>query len=123
MIISIDFDGTIVREKWPDIGAPLPGALSAIRRLHAAGHTIIINSCRVGAPEDRMREWLAEHLTGCVDYINENHPLRVTEYGGDSRKISADIYIDDKGIYCSEIKWHEILEEIEYRMWKKHRHT
>ena len=30
------------------------------------------------------------------DYINENAPERVGTYGGDSRKISADVYIDDK---------------------------
>lgn len=109
MIISIDFDGTIVREAWPDIGAPLPGAIAAIRKLHASGHTIIINSCRVGAPEDSMRQWLAEHLPGCIDHINENDPKRCASFGGDCRKISADVYIDDKSIFCDGIYWTEIL--------------
>ena len=115
MIISIDFDGTIVRERWPDIGSPLPGALAAIRKLHAAGHTIIINSCRAGAAEDAMRQWLAEHLPGCIDYINENDPKRCALFGGDCRKISADVYIDDKGIFCDGIYWTEILYEIRKR--------
>jgi len=73
MIISIDFDGTIVRERWPDIGAPLPGALAAIRKLHAAGHTIIINSCRAGAAEDAddvLAQILGEHDRG----IAHGHP-------------------------------------------------
>lgn len=121
MIISIDFDGTIVREKWPEIGRPIPGALAAIRKLHAAGHTIIINSCRAQAPELAMREWLEEHLPGCIDYINENSLERTTRYGGDCRKISADIYIDDKNIFCEGINWKDILEEIQYRQWKIHK--
>ena len=115
MLISIDFDGTIVREAWPDIGSPLPGALAAIRKLHAAGHTIIINSCRAGAPEQAMKHWLAEHLDGCIDYINENDPERCARFGGDTRKISADLYIDDKNIFADGIHWTEILYEIRKR--------
>ena len=121
MIISIDFDGTVVRERWPEIGPPIPGAISAIRKLHAAGHKIIITSCRAGAPELAMREWLSEHLPGCVDYINENDPERCLLYGGDCRKISADVYIDDKNIFCEGISWKDILEEIQYRQWKINR--
>lgn len=119
MIISIDFDGTIVRDKWPNIGAPLPGALPAIRRLHAAGHTIIINSCRCGAHETIMKLWLNQHLPGCVDHINENSPARCARYGGDARKISADIYIDDKNIFCESIDWPDIIKHIENRQKKK----
>ena len=72
----------------------------------------IINSCRAGAAEDAMRQWLAEHLPGCIDYINENDPKRCARFGGDCRKISADVYIDDKGIFCDGIYWTEILYKI-----------
>ena len=32
-------------------------------------------------------------------YFNENFPHLIDRYGGDTRKISADIYIDDKCLF------------------------
>lgn len=81
MIISIDFDGTIVRERWPDIGSPLPGALAAIRKLHAAGHTIIINSCRAGAAE--------KYQQMCISMIRASFAMGYTGLRSCIRSVSS----------------------------------
>lgn len=97
MIISVDFDGTIVENKYPEIGDPIPGAIETLQAWKARGHTIIINSCRSGVHQAQMEAWLIRNHVA-HDYINENDPARTEQYGSDCRKISADIYIDDHNI-------------------------
>lgn len=110
MIISVDFDGTIAENAWPEIGQPIPGAIQALRQLHRDGHKIIINSCRAGAPERLMKQWLTVNRIP-YDAINENLLERIEQYGEDCRKISADVYIDDKGLFC-RIDWPAIVSAI-----------
>lgn len=111
MILAVDFDGTICEDgHWPEIGPLIPGAATALRILHFRGHKIVINSCRSGAPERLMKQFLVEnHIPH--DAVNENLPERTLAFGGDCRKISADVYIDDKGLGCN-ISWSAILNEI-----------
>lgn len=42
MIFAIDFDGTIVEHKYPEIGALKPSAKQVINELYGKGHYIII---------------------------------------------------------------------------------
>lgn len=97
MIIAVDFDGTIVENAYPEIGEPLPGAIETLQAWKQRGHTIIINSCRAGAYQAQMEAWLVRNHVA-HDYINENAPERIAQYGSDCRKISADIYIDDHDV-------------------------
>lgn len=97
MIIAVDFDGTIVENKYPKIGAPIPGAIETLQKWKERGHTIIINSCRSGVHEAQMEAWLVRNHVA-HDFINQNDPERTRLYGSDCRKISADVYIDDRDI-------------------------
>ncbi len=97
MVIAVDFDGTIVRNKWPDIGEEILGAADAIRMWHAQGHRVIIWTCRAGNELEMCRVWLAKNFIPCYS-INTNPPDRIGLYGSDTRKISADLYIDDKAV-------------------------
>lgn len=112
MIIAVDFDGTIVKNAYPGIGAPMKDAAEALRYFKKRGHTIIINSCRAGNYVDDMRQYLLYNGIP-FDFINENDPKRTAQYGGDTRKISADVYIDDKNIFCRSIEWCEIMQEVD----------
>ena len=49
-IIGIDFDGTIVEHKYPEIGNPVPGALETMKDLIQQGHKIILWTMRSGIP-------------------------------------------------------------------------
>lgn len=48
MIIAIDFDGTIVENNYPDIGAPRLPVINAIKALQSQGHEFILWTCRAG---------------------------------------------------------------------------
>ena len=96
-VISIDFDGCIVEDKWPDIGDPIPGAIETINEWYDAGYWIIINSCRDSGKEWRdMFDWLRSEIS--FHEINDNLDWRIDKYGTNPRKIGADIYIDDHNI-------------------------
>jgi len=97
-IIAVDFDGILIEDgHWPGIGPEVPGAIAGVNALHKSGHCIIINSCRVGEAEANMIRWLiANNVKFC--HINRNCVKRQIYYKTDCRKISADIYIDDKNL-------------------------
>lgn len=94
-VIAVDFDGTLCEGKYPDIGAPITPVIEYVKERKAAGDTIILWTCRVGEHLKNAVEW-CERQGLTFDYINENAPEKVGQYGGDTRKISADEYIDDK---------------------------
>jgi len=99
LTLAIDFDGTIVEEAWPEIGPLEPWALEALQALHADGHYLVLNTCRKGPLLADVREFLkAKRVYGLFETINRNSPRRIREYGGDVRKLSADVYIDDRNL-------------------------
>lgn len=119
MLIAVDFDGTIVENKYPEIGDPIPGAIQTLQAWKARGHTIIINSCRSGVHQAQMEAWLIRNHVA-HDYINRNAPERIAQYGCDCRKISADIYIDDRNI--SQILFDGTLMPTTERLWRRWHH-
>lgn len=96
MHIAIDFDGTIVTNQYPKVGTLMLGAKKSINELYD-DHTIIINTCRSGAYADRCRRYLDKSGIK-YHFFNENDPTLIKQYNGDTRKISADVYIDDKNL-------------------------
>ena len=107
LVIAIDFDGTIVTNKYPDIGYLKRNAKEVINELFDAGHDIIINSCRQGREEREMVEFLIDNEIK-FNAVNENLCYRIEEYGNDCRKIGADVYIDDKAYPCNIMNWIDI---------------
>ena len=97
MIIAVDFDGTLHDAEYPNIGEPVKDAVEVMRRIHDDGHTIIIWSCRAGRYYDDMVEWL-DGIGIPFDYINEHDRTVLNTYGVDTRKVYADVYIDDHNI-------------------------
>jgi hypothetical protein len=97
MIIAIDFDGTIHKGAYPNIGIPKYYAKEAINKLKREGHCIIIWTCREGEMKNKMVSWLIKKGIS-FDYVNENHPDNIEKFNNDSRKVFADVYIDDKQV-------------------------
>lgn len=96
MIIAIDFDGTIVEDRYPDIGELKPDAKEVINRL-SERHHIIIWTCRRGEAIRAMYRFLdAAGVT--FHAVNIPHPKNVEKHMGDTRKVFADVYIDDHNI-------------------------
>ena len=97
MIIAIDFDGTIVRDIYPGIGVLQPYAKQVINQLHDDGHYIILWTCRSGKQLlDAVNFLLKSDIH--FDRINDHEPQNEELYGTESRKVFADIYIDDKNL-------------------------
>ena len=48
MIIAVDFDGTIVQHKYPEIGAEIPFAIESLLALQQEGHQLILWTYRTG---------------------------------------------------------------------------
>lgn len=96
LIIAVDFDGTIANNTWPDLGVPFEGVVECLSELVKQGHYIIIWTCRHDSV-DEVRDWLHSYRIP-FHRINEHHPKLIELYKNDTRKISADIYIDDKNL-------------------------
>jgi hypothetical protein len=111
MIIAIDFDGTIVEDRFPEIGEMIPGADTVINELYSSGHKVIIWTSRQGVNLLRAIEWMAKRGIR-YHYINESCEDNLKRYGNDTRKIFADVYIDDKSLISPPRDWYEIREII-----------
>jgi hypothetical protein len=97
MVLAIDFDDTIVTTEWPEIKGLRKGAKEVINQLYQDGHQIIIWTCRTDKTQDEAEKFLVAN--GIMYHrINQNCPILCDKFGNDSRKIGADLYIDDKGI-------------------------
>lgn len=97
MIIAVDFDGTLCENSFPEIGRP---NLELIRKLKANrnnGDKLILWTCRTHEDLAKAIAWCNGHGL-FFDAINENLPEILALFGGDSRKIFADVYIDDRSI-------------------------
>lgn len=96
-IVAVDFDGTIVEDKYPEIGLVNEGMLYTLRQLQDSGVELILWTSRDG-----------EQLKAAVEFckglglrfaaVNENHPACKALFNNDTRKVYADLYIDDKAI-------------------------
>lgn len=94
-IIAVDFDGTLCENKWPEIGEPNKELIAYLKKRQEAGDKLILWTCRVGEVRDAAVAWSAEQ--GLIfDAVNENLPEVLEWMGGDTRKIFANKYIDDR---------------------------
>lgn len=97
MVYAVDFDGTIVDDNYPEIGKPRERVIHYLKCLKKEGHTLILWTCRVGKDLEEALEFCNKNGIE-FDYINENTKEHIAKYGGDTRKIFADYYIDDKAM-------------------------
>lgn len=98
MIYAVDFDGTLsVGARWPEMGKPNKPLFDFLIRQQAAGAKIILWTNRSGGLLMGAVEF-CRHRGLVFDAVNENLPDLIELYGNDSRKVSADVYIDDKAI-------------------------
>lgn len=105
-IVAVDFDGTLAKTRFPEIIEPIGRNIEYCKWLQAHGAILILWTCRRGEDLRDAVEWCEDH--GLVfDYINENTPENIAQYGGeDTRKIFAHEYIDDKATNpIREMEW------------------
>ncbi len=95
--IAVDFDGTIVEHEYPAIGKEKLFAFQTLKELEKKGALLILWTFRTGRELDEAVEFCRKN--GVEFYaINKNYPEEVFDESLISRKINADIYIDDRNI-------------------------
>jgi hypothetical protein len=97
MKLAIDFDGTIVEHRYPEIGREMLFAFDTLKALQEQGHQLILWTYRTGRELDEAVEYCRKN--GIEFYaINNSYPEEVFNNNYASRKIMADVFVDDKNI-------------------------
>ncbi|MCK9412254.1 MAG: hydrolase [Prolixibacteraceae bacterium] len=110
MIIAIDFDGTIVEHQYPAIGKVRPFAFETLLLLQKKGHQLILWSYRSGKElEEAINFCAAKGLTFYA--VNKSYPEEDFCATSDSRKIHADLFIDDRN-FGGIPSWGEIYQKL-----------
>lgn len=111
MIVAIDFDGTIVDHRFPEIGGEVPGAFAAMKEFQKAGAQLILWTMRsdmrsTGVSDEGHkadRDYLGEAVEFCrergVEFWGVNQSPG-QESWSTSPKQYAHIYIDDAALGC-----------------------
>jgi len=94
--IAVDFDGTIVENAYPSIGKEQLFAFETLKMLQKRGFILILWTYRAGRQLEEAVEYCRKN--GVEFYaVNRNYPEEIYDESI-SRKIDAEIYIDDKNI-------------------------
>ena len=109
LIIAVDFDGTIVEDAYPKTGKPILFAFETLKKLQSEGHRLILWTYRNGS---KLNEAVAFCKEKGIDFyaVNKNFPEEVYEEKY-SRKIHADLFIDDRNV-GGFLGWTEIYKLI-----------
>lgn len=102
-IVAVDFDGTLVSDKFPEIGEPNTFLIDQIKawRADSDNNRIILWTCRDDDTDDKR---LTSAVEFCkthnlhFDAVNRNIDEVIDMFKNDTRKIYANEYIDDKAV-------------------------
>ena len=97
MKIAVDFDGTIVEHKYPEIGKTMLFAFETLKAIQDQNHQLILWTFRSGKSLEEAVEFCRKN--GIEFYaVNKSYPEEVFDESNTSRKIQADVFIDDLNI-------------------------
>ena len=94
-VFAVDFDGTLCKSIWPEIGEPNLTLIEWIKEKRREGNKIILWTCREGKLLDEALAWCKDKGLE-FDAVNDNTPELIKLFGNNPRKVSADYFIDDK---------------------------
>lgn len=107
LTIAVDFDGTVVEDAYPAIGKPKMFAFETLIKLQQDGHRLILWTYRCGKKLDEAVTFCKENN---INFYAVNQSFPEEEYTVEvSRKINADIFIDDRNI-GGFLGWGEIYQ-------------
>ncbi len=101
MIIAVDFDGTIADHRFPDIGSPVPGDFTWMKRWKSLGAKLVLWTVRSDGQEN------GDVLTQAVKFCRDNW----VEFDGVNQTVGqvswslspkayANVYVDDAAFGC-----------------------
>ena len=96
LIIAVDFDGTIVEDAYPAVGKPKLFAFDTLKKLINEGHRLILWTYRSGK---KLEEAVKFCESNGISFYAVNASYQDEEFDYEtSRKIHADIFIDDRNV-------------------------
>jgi hypothetical protein len=117
LVFAVDFDGTVVFHKFPQIGAPVPGAIETLQYIQQQGGKIILHTMRSDQPGKN-------YLTDAVEWFKNNGiELYAANINPDqlkwtsSPKVYAHHYIDDAAL-GAPLMYNPDLCEREFIDWR-----
>lgn len=114
-VIAIDFDGSCVTQAWPEVGHDI-GAAPVLRELAAAGHRLILWTCRSDESLADAIDWFDQNEIPLFG-VNENPEQDVWSR---SPKAYAHITIDDTALGCP-LRYDRKISERPFVDWEKAR--
>ena len=109
LIIAIDFDGTIVEDGYPKIGKTRIFAFETLKRLQKDGHRLILWTYRSGI---KLQEAVDFCKKNGIEFYAVNASFPEEKFDNNrSRKIHADLFIDDRNI-GGILGWGEVYQLI-----------
>jgi len=105
MRIAVDFDNTLnlVESDYPYAAHPNIELIEFLKKRQIQGDKLILNTLREG-PVLKIAVAFCEYNNLYFDAINDNLLEDVIKWGYNPRKISADVYIDDRNKTLKELK-------------------
>jgi len=85
-----------------------------IKKLKEDGFYIIIWTCRDNDDILLLKEWFEKHKIP-YDKLNEHHPANIAKHKNNTRKIYADLYVDDRDVNGLPNNWSDIYQLIKRR--------
>lgn len=115
MTIAVDFDGTVVDHRYPQIGKEKPFAFEVLRKLQRDGHKLILWTAREGQLLEDAVNFCREN--GIEFYaVNSDGPAITNfESAGITRKLRVDLFIDDRSLGGLP-DWPTIYRMVKYKM-------
>lgn len=115
MIIAVDFDGTIVENRYPEIGKEMPFAIEVLKKLQNERHRLILWTVREGKLLNEAVEFCKTR--GLEFYaVNRDYPEEEKERNNHfSRKLKADLWIDDRNLGGLP-DWGTIYEMVHHKL-------
>lgn len=113
MFIAVDFDGTCVTHEFPNIGKDI-GAIPILKELVEKKHKLILFTIRSEETLDEAKQWFVQNDIPLFG-VNSN-PIQWKF--SKSRKVYANLYIDDAALGCPLI-YNESVCERPYADWVK----
>jgi len=110
LLIAVDFDGTVVEDKYPGVGKAKPFAIETLKMLQNDGHRLILWTYRHGSKLKDAIQFMEEN--GVPPYaVNRSYPEEEAHPSDVSRKIHADLFIDDRN-FGGFPGWGEIYQQL-----------
>ena len=95
-ILAVDFDGTLVSNEFPNIGKPDWVLTEMVKEQQKKGWKLILWSCRTGEALQQAVDFCRNILGLKFDAVNDNIPEVQQYFGESTRKVFANLYLDDR---------------------------